>query len=197
MGATPSRLHLDLACHALAAGGVIAYPTEGVWGLGCEPLNAHACRRILALKRRAAGKGFILIASEFAQVEPFLAAVAPARLKPVRAGWPGPVTWLLPAASWVPRHLSGGRGTLAVRVTAHPVARALCARYGGPIVSTSANASGRRPARSALQVQRQFGSRIDYLLAGELGGLRGPTPIRDLASGRAVRGPDKSTRGRA
>lgn len=183
----PSRLHLDLACHALAAGGVIAYPTEGVWGLGCEPLNAHACRRVLSLKRRAAAKGFILIASEFAQVEPFLAGLPPAKLAPVRASWPGAVTWLLPAASWVPAHLTGGRATLAIRVTAHPVASALCERYGGPIVSTSANASGRRPARSALQVQRQFGARVDYVLTGELGGLQGPTPIRDLASGRAVR----------
>ena len=183
----PSRLHLDLACHALAAGGVIAYPTEGVWGLGCEPLNAHACRRLLALKRRAGGKGFILIASGFAQVEPFLAPLPRAKLAPVHRSWPGPVTWLLPAAPWVPRHLTGGRDTLAVRVTAHPVARALCARYGGPIVSTSANASGRRPARSALQVQRQFGLNVDYVLAGALGGLDGPTPIRDLATGAKVR----------
>jgi L-threonylcarbamoyladenylate synthase len=183
----PSRLHLDLACHALADGGVIAYPTEGVWGLGCDPLNAHACRRILALKRRGPGKGFILIASGFAQIAPFLAALTPAKLKPVKAGWPGPVTWLLPAASWVPAHLTGGRDTLAVRVTAHPVARALCERYGGPVVSTSANASGRAPARNALQVHRQFGARVDYVLAGELGGLRGPTPIRDLASGRVLR----------
>lgn len=182
-----SRLHLDLACHALAAGGVIAYPTEGVWGLGCEPLNVHACRRVLSLKRRAAAKGFILIASEFAQVEPFLAALPRAKLAPVLKDWPGPVTWLLPAAAWVPRHLTGGRDTLAIRVTAHPVASALCARYGGPIVSTSANASGRRPARSALQVQRQFGQKVDYVLAGELGGLKGPTPIRDLATGAKVR----------
>ncbi|MGH8631022.1 MAG: L-threonylcarbamoyladenylate synthase, partial [Burkholderiales bacterium] len=105
----PSRLHLDLACHALAAGGVIAYPTEGVWGLGCEPLNQHACRRIQALKRRAARKGFILLASEFAQVEPFLVPIARPKLKPVLASWPGPVTWLLPAASWVPAHLTGER----------------------------------------------------------------------------------------
>jgi len=187
MGATPSRLHLDLACHALAAGGVIAYPTEGVWGLGCEPLNSHACARILMLKRRAAAKGFILIASEFAQVEPFLASVPRAKLARVLKDWPGPVTWLLPAASWVPAHLTGGRATLAIRVTAHAAAAALCARYGGPIVSTSANASGRSPARTALQVQRQFGARLDYVLPGALGGLSKPTPIRDLASGKAVR----------
>jgi len=187
MGATPSRLHLDLACHALAAGGVIAYPTEAVWGLGCEPLNAHACRRILSLKRRTRGKGFILVTSDFAQAEPFLATLPRAKLKPALATWPGPVTWLLPAASWVPAYLTGARQTLAIRVTAHPVARALCSRYGGPIVSTSANLSGHAPARTALQVQRQFDTRVDYVLPGALGGLRKPTPIHDFASGRVVR----------
>ena len=183
----PSRLHLDLACHALAAGGVIAYPTEAVWGLGCEPLNRHACARILRLKRRAGGKGFILIASDFAQVTPFLAHVSKPKLKPAFATWPGPVTWLLPAARWVPPYLTGARDTLAVRVTAHPVAAALCAAYGGPIVSTSANASGHAPARNALQVQRQFGGDLDYLLPGAVGDLKKPTPIRHLASGRTVR----------
>src|SRR6266850_8440648 len=133
----PTRLQLDLACHALAAGGVVAYPTEGVWGLGCEPLNRHACARVLKMKRRRAGKGFILIASDFAHVTQFLAHVPRPKLKPALASWPGPATWLLPAASWVPSHLTGGRDTLAVRVTAHPVASALCAAYGGPIVSTS------------------------------------------------------------
>jgi len=183
----PSRLHLDLACHALAAGGVIAYPTEAVWGLGCEPLNEHACRRVTQLKGRGAGKGYILIASDLAQVAPFLKQVSRAQLKPALASWPGPVTWLLPAASWVPGYLTGGRGTLAVRVTAHPAASALCAQYGGPIVSTSANATGRAPARTLLQVQRQFGSRLDYVLPGALGGLARPTPIRDLATKRVVR----------
>jgi L-threonylcarbamoyladenylate synthase len=183
----PSRLHLDLACHALAAGGVIAYPTEAVWGLGCEPLNEHACRRVLQLKRRPRAKGFILIASEFAQVAPFLRALPRARLRPALASWPGPVTWLLPAASWVPEYLTGARDTLAVRVTLHPVAAARCAQYGGPVVSTSANVSGRPPARTALQVQRLFGDSLDYLLPGPLGGLKRPTPIRDLASGRTLR----------
>lgn len=183
----PSRLHLDLACRALAGGGVIAYPTEGVWGLGCEPLDARAFARLLALKRRAARKGVILIASDFAQVTPFLAHVPKPKLQPVLKRWPGPVTWLLPAASWVPAHLTGGRDTLAVRVTAHALARALCAQYGGPIVSTSANASGRPPLRSLLHVQRQFGARVDYILPGALGGRRRPTPIRDFATRRTIR----------
>jgi L-threonylcarbamoyladenylate synthase len=183
----PSRLQLDLACHALAAGGVIAYPTEGVWGLGCEPLNRHACERILRLKQRRGAKGFILLAAELAHVTPFLAHVSRPRLRPALKTWPGPATWLLPAAAWVPRHLTGGRDTLAVRITAHPEARALCAAYGGPIVSTSANRSGRAPLRSALQVQRRFGPRVDYIFPGTVGGLKKPTPIRDLQTGRLVR----------
>lgn len=183
----PSRLQLELACHALAAGGVVAYPTEAVWGLGCEPLNRQACRRVLVLKRRPGAKGFILIASDFAQVTPFLAHVPRPKLRKALDTWPGPATWLLPVAHWVPAHLTGGRDTLAVRVTAHPVAAALCAAYGGPIVSTSANLSGQPPARSALDVLRSLGEGVDYLLPGAVGRRRRPTPIRDLRTGTLVR----------
>jgi L-threonylcarbamoyladenylate synthase len=183
----PSRLHLDLACHALASGGVIAYPTEAVWGLGCDPLNRHAVQRVLNLKRRSAHKGLILIASEFAQLQAFLADIPKAKLKPALETWPGPATWLVPAAAWVPAYLTGGRDTLAVRVTAHPVASALCAAYGGPIVSTSANRTGRRPALNALQVQRWLGPAVDYILPGDVGGLAKPTSIRDLMTGKVLR----------
>ena len=193
----PTRLQLDLACHALASGGVIAYPTEAVWGLGCEPLNRHAFARLIALKDRAQSKGVILIAAEFEQIKPFLAPLTPAlsphktwgegALQAALKSWPGPSTWLMPAADWVPRYLTGGRKTLAVRVTAHPVAAALCRAYGGPIVSTSANVSGRPPARSALQVRRRFGDALDYILPGAVGGLGKPTPIRDLMTGKLLR----------
>lgn len=166
---------------------MIAYPTEAVWGLGCEPLNRHAVERLLALKQRPGGKGFILIAAEFEQVKPFIAPVPKAKLKVALDSWPGPHTWLMPAAEWVPKYLTGGRATLAVRVTAHPVASALCRAYGGPIVSTSANISGRPPARTALQVRRMFGGKLDYILPGETSGLTKPTPIRDLMTDKLVR----------
>lgn len=183
----PSRLHLDLACHALAAGGVVAYPTEAVWGLGCDPLNRHAVKRILDVKRRAAPKGLIVIASELSQVEAFFAEIPSVKLAAALKTWPGPHTWLVPAAADVPRYLTGGRDTLAVRVTAHSVAAALCAAYGGPLVSTSANRAGCRPARTALQVQRWLGTAVDYILPGEVGGLARPTPIRDLMTGKLLR----------
>jgi len=180
------RLHLDLACHALAAGGIVAYPTEAVWGLGCEPLNRHAFQRLLALKRRALAKGVILIAADVEQLEPFIAATR-SKLRPALDTWPGPSTWLVPAAAGVPAYLTGGRDTLAVRVTAHPLAAALCRAWGGPIVSTSANLAGRPPARTALQVLRRFGRAVDYILPGDTGGLKKPTPIRDLGTGRLLR----------
>lgn len=182
-------LHLDLqlARRELACGGVVAYPTEAVWGLGCEPLNRHAFERLIELKQRPLHKGVILIAAEFEQLETFIAPVPKAKLNPALDSWPGPHTWLMPAAEWVPKYLTGGRATLAVRVTAHPVAAALCRKYCGPIVSTSANISGRPPARTALQVRRMFGGRLDYILPGETGGLAKPTTIRDLVTGKLLR----------
>jgi L-threonylcarbamoyladenylate synthase len=183
----PSRLRLNRACHVLANGGVVAYPTEAVWGLGCEPLNRHAFARLLELKRRPPAKGVILIASDFEQLRLFIAPLPRARLKPALDTWPGAATWLVPAAEGIPEYLTGGRGTLAVRVTAHPVAAALCAAYGGAIVSTSANVSGQPPARTELQVRRRFGNGLDFILSGDTGGLARPTPIRDLATGKLLR----------
>lgn len=183
----PTRGQLDLARHALANGGAIAYPTEAVWGLGCEPLNRHAFARLIELKRRALDKGVILIAADFSQLAPFLAPVPAARLKPALSNWPGPHTWIVPAADGVPDYLTGGRATLAVRVTAHPVAAALCREYGGAIVSTSANVSGRPPARTALQVRRMFGGQLDHVVPGDLGGLERPTSIRELLTGKVIR----------
>lgn len=182
-----STLHIKEACRALNAGGVIAYPTEAVWGLGCEPLNEYACLKLMLLKQRDISKGVILIASDFEQLLPYLAHVPPKKLEAARATWPGPATWIVPASTRVPSWLTGGRDTLAVRVTAHPVASALCRAYGGALVSTSANVSGRPPARSALQVRARLGHGLAYVLAGELGGRKSPTPIRDLITGKLLR----------
>lgn len=183
----PSKFHLNEACRALAAGGIVAYPTEAVWGLGCEPLNEHACLKLMLLKRRDPGKGVILIASDFEQLTPYLADVPQKKLNDALATWPGPATWIVPASVHVPRWITGGRDTLAVRVTSHPVASALCRAYGGALVSTSANVSGRPPARSALQVRARLEHGLAYILAGELGGRAAPTPIRDLMTGKLLR----------
>lgn len=178
---------LRKALQALTSGGVIAYPTEAVFGLGCDPLNEKAVRRLLALKGRPIAKGLIVIAAHLAQLEPLLIPLDDQLRNRLQATWPGPITWLAPARPKVPGWLRGRHDTLAVRVTAHPVAAALCKLWGGPLVSTSANLGGRPPARTALAVRGRFGRRLDYIVPGVVGGAERPTEIRDLHSGRVIR----------
>jgi L-threonylcarbamoyladenylate synthase len=180
---------LRAAARVVRAGGLIAYPTEAVYGLGCDPRSATAVARLLWLKGRPAAKGLILIAAAREQLDPFVdwAALAPERREEVFASWPGPVTWLLPARDAVPGWLHGGHPTIAVRVTAHGPVQALCRACGGPLVSTSANQTGRPPARTALAVRQIFGGEVDLILSGPLGGLDRPTEIREGSSGRVVR----------
>ncbi len=184
----PLDWHLRLAARVLHGGGLIGYPTEAVYGLGCDPLDGDAVLRLLELKRRSPAKGLILIAAARDQLAPYLLPIPGAIEARLANSWPGPVTWLLPARPEVPFWLRGRHATLAVRLTAHPVAAALCRAFGGALVSTSANLAGRPPARSALAVRRRFGGQLDYLLPGALGGEAGPTQIRDARSGRIVRG---------
>ena len=181
-----SGFRLRQAARHLRRGGLIAYPTEGVYGLGCDPRDADAVERLLSLKGRSAAKGFILIAADLAQAEPFLRMDDEMRSR-LRAAWPGPVTFVIPAAEWVPAALRGASSSLAVRVTAHPVAAALCRAFGGPLVSTSANKSGLRPARSPLAIRKHFPPEALLLVPGRLGGASGPTPIFDAVSGKRLR----------
>lgn len=178
---------LRKAVEAVRSGGVIAYPTEAVYGLGCDPLEHVAVRRIIALKQRDAAKGLILIASHIRQLMPFMAELPPDVLAKLKASWPGPVTWVVPAAESLPEWLSGGRSTLAVRVSAHPIVSALCDALGMAIVSTSANKSGQAPARTALSARVQLGEGLDYILPGAVGGLNKPTEIREALTGKVLR----------
>jgi L-threonylcarbamoyladenylate synthase len=177
---------LRFAARAVHDGGVIAYPTEAVYGLGCDPLDPVAVLDLLALKDRPVGKGLILIAAEFDQLRPYVAEVGAARMAAVHASWPGPHTWLLPALPSTPPWLTGDHATLAVRVTAHPVASALC-RLTGPLVSTSANPAGRPPARDLLAVRRYFGECLDAAVSGAVDRDRAPSAIRDAVTGRQLR----------
>lgn len=179
--------HVRRVARSIHAGGVVAYPTEAVYGLGCDPRNALAVQRLLAIKQRPAHKGLILIAAEFAQLAPFLQPLTAADQALLNATWPGPHTWLIPALPSTPTWLRGRHDTLAVRITAHPLAAALCQACGHALVSTSANISNRQPARTVLAVRRQLGKQLDALLAGATGGAQNPTVIRDLRSQRQLR----------
>lgn len=179
--------HLRRACRVLRAGGVIAYPTEAVFGLGCDPGCEEALARVLALKGRSPRKGMILVAADWGQLTPFLAPLPPEARRRVEGSWPGFVTWLLPARSGLSRSLTGGGPLVAARITAYHPLVSLCRTYGGPIVSTSANRSGCRPARTALQVRRIFGDQLDYILPGPVGGEARPSPIRHYSDGKLLR----------
>ena len=172
----------------LFEGGVIAYPTEAVYGLGCDPDQQDAVLRILELKSRPASAGLILIADRLERFAPYIGPVTPEARERAMATWPGPVTWLFPRAPTVPDWLAGIHSTIALRITAHPGCRALCEAFGGPIVSTSANPSSEEPARSPEQVVSYFHDRICGIVEGELGGSGQPSEIRDLESGRVLRG---------
>jgi len=175
------------AVETLRNGGVIAYPTEAVWGVGCEPQNRRAVERLLSMKRRDWRKGLILIASDPDQLLPYLDVPSRMAWRRATTSWPGPSTWVFPATDFCPAWISGDRDSVAVRVTAHPIARALCAAYDGPIVSTSANRSTEPPARTAAEVRRNLRNRIDFVMPGLLGGLEAPTMIRDAANGHILR----------
>jgi L-threonylcarbamoyladenylate synthase len=173
---------------AIIGGGVGAYPTEGVWGLGCDPLNQAALQQLITLKGRGSEKGLIVIAADRAQLDPLVDWPAdPAARAAIAASWPGPVTWIVRAAPGLPALLTGGRNTIAVRVTAHRPVIDLCQAAGSALVSTSANRSG-QPAHTRIwQVRRSFAPALDWLLPGPLGGQRGPSEIREASTGRILR----------
>ncbi len=174
------------AVAALRAGGVVAYPTEAVYGLGCDPFNRAAFDDVFALKQRPSERGVLLIASDFSQIEPFIDA-PPAAITRARETWPGPHTWIFPRSEKTPAWLAGAHAGIALRVTAHTIAAQLCRAFGGAIVSTSANRHGAEPARTAADVRSAFGDEVAYILDAAVGGLDRPTPIRDAMSGEVIR----------
>lgn len=181
------RGSVEDAAAAVRAGGVVACPTEAVFGLSCDPVNEEAVMRVLELKRRSVDKGLILIAADFSQLERFCGTLDETRWNEVRASWPGPHTWLFPAGGACPAWVRGDHRTVAVRVTAHPAAASLCRLSGGALVSTSANLSGAAAALTAAEVTAAFGGALDVIVEGATGGCRSVTPIKDALTGESVR----------
>lgn len=180
---------LDAALSALRGGGIIACPTEAVWGLGCDPGNESAVMRLLAIKRREVAKGLLLVAADVGQLEGLVDwdALPGDRRETVLASWPGANTWVLPATARVPRWITGGHAGVAIRVTAHPLVRTLCLGFGGALVSTSANVAGEAPARTEAELSPALRAAVDAVLPGATSGLERPTPIRVALSGAVLR----------
>ncbi len=164
--------------------GVFAYPTESVYGLGCDPDNEKAVMRLLALKQRPIKKGLILVASDFSQVERYLKPLSKEQLQFTQ---PSSTTYIYPALGSAPKWLTGDFDSLAIRISQHPIVRELCETFDSALVSTSANLSGQTPAKTASEVAKQFDDKIDAILDGNTGNLLTPTVIRDSISGEIIR----------
>ena len=183
---TEPNIYMQAAA-CMRAGGIIAYPTEAVYGLGCDPADETAVHRILALKQRPVDKGLILVAADVAQLHPYIEPRLFAEHPEVLASWPGPHTWLFPCKPATPTWLTGTFDTLAVRVTAHPVAATLCKAFGSAIVSTSANPAGAEPARNHEAVAGFFGDKIDMIVRGTVNTQAQVSSIRDVRTGKQLR----------
>ena len=177
------------AIAALRSGGIIAYPTEAVWGLGCDPFDESAVLRLLSIKQRPVDKGLILIAAGTDQLDGLLdwSALPDACRKAVLASWPGPHTWIVPATARVPRWITGAHAGVALRASAHPVVAALCNALGGPLVSTSANTAGAPAPRRIEALEPAIRDAVDGCVEGETGGREGPSDIRDARNGAVLR----------
>ncbi|MET1023790.1 MAG: Sua5/YciO/YrdC/YwlC family protein [Pseudoxanthomonas sp.] len=183
-------LSLEAAAALLRDGGVIAYPTEAVWGLGCDPMSQSAVEKLLAIKERPVDKGLILIAARVAQLDDVLdwSALPGQRRAEVLDSWPAANTWIVPASPAAPSWVTGVHAGIAVRVSAHPQVIALCEAFGGPIVSTSANLTGQPAVSTQAALDPALLARLDGLLPGATSGLDRPSVIRDALTGQVLRG---------
>ena len=178
-------MFLKHAAEVLYSGGVIAYPTEGVYGLGCLPDEEAAVERVLRLKQRAPGKGLILIAAAANQLDGWIELPAGRSLPEPDPAYP--ITWIVPPGPFVHSLLRGDNDGIAVRLTTNAVARSLCNVVESPLVSTSANLTGRPTARNRYVLRRQFMQRVDYVVPGDCGPVDGPSEIREFLTGKVLR----------
>lgn len=188
---TINSSHKDSLCYIverLIQQQVVAYPTEAVFGLGCDPDSESAVNLLLELKQRSWEKGLILIAANYQQLENYIddSQLDEEQKQRMFACWPGPVTWVLPAHKDTPRWLTGQFNSLAVRVSDHPLVQELCLAFAKPLVSTSANLSGLPPCRTSQEIRQQFGNDFP-VLEGQVGGRKNPSEIRDVLTGQLFR----------
>lgn len=180
---------ISQAVMALHQQQVIAYPTESVFGLGCDPQSEKAVQQLLAIKQRPVEKGLILVAATFEQLLDYVdvTQLTEELRAEITSTWPGPYTWVMPVKASVPKWLTGQFDSIAVRVSAHPIVQALCDEFNGPITSTSANLTGLAPCVTTNEVKGQLESMLGYIVDAEVGTLAQPTTIRDALTGKTYR----------
>lgn len=176
---------LSKAIATLKQGGIIAYPTEAIYGIGCDPFNEAAVLNLFEIKQRPMSKGLILIASEFSQIQDLI--IPTEHMAHILETWPGPNTWVFPVTKQVPKWLLGEFNALAVRVTNHPIAKALCSEFAGPIVSTSANISNEPPVKTWHELSPKLLCGVDYIIKDAVGDLEQCSSIRDAQTLKQIR----------
>ena len=180
---------LNRFIHAVAQGAIFGYPTDTIWGLGCHPLIARSVARILQIKQRSPAKGLILLASRLEYCAAYVNANAE-QLKPIQTPAETPTTWLVDASDFCPAWIRGQHSTVAIRITDHPLVQQICDRLESPIVSTSANRASKSTARNLIQMRKEFGDELDFIVAGYTTGGGRPSKIKSLASGSTLRSGD-------
>ena len=175
------------AVAALRSGGVIAYPTEYCFGLGCDPRNEAAVARLLTIKQRKREQGVILIAASLEQISCYAELDDVARLKQITESWPGPNTWVMPVKESVSKWLRGEHSSIAMRISDHPVCTSLCFEFDHPIVSTSANRHGQDALLNAADVGKEFSAELDYIVDEPVGDASRASIIRDAITGEQFR----------
>jgi len=178
---------INHAVHILQQGGIIAYPTEAVFGLGCLANKPQSIEKLLKLKQRPIDKGLILLAAEFSQFEDYIEPLNDSILHKIQSSWPGPTTWVVPARAETSPLIRGKFSSIAIRISAHPIVQALCRQCQSPIISTSANISGQNMTYNTSQVRLQFKEQLDYILEGALGDSHKPSIIKDAISNKIIR----------
>lgn len=177
---------IEHAAAIAAGGGVIAYPTEGVYGLGCDPTNYCAVKRIIELKQREADKGLIVVASDWQQVRLFTVPLEETHWDAISKTWPGPTTWLFPASEWAPSWVTGKYSSIALRISAFPIIQALC-KQCGPLISTSLNIASQPSLTATEQIDDALAAQIDYILDAPVGDIGRATPIYNAVTGEKIR----------
>ena len=186
MIALPTPQNINQAANIIKNGGLIAYPTETVYGLGADPYNAEAIQKIFTAKGRAEDKGIILLIRGVDDLSTLVHTVSPTAQILIEVFWPGPLTLVFRANRDLSPALLGGRDTIALRHSSSSVASRLLFVLGGPLTSTSANRSAEPPARSACEVENALGDHLDLILDGGPSDTTLPSTLVDVSSDRAI-----------
>ncbi|QCI16715.1 L-threonylcarbamoyladenylate synthase type 1 TsaC [Buchnera aphidicola (Aphis craccivora)] len=167
---------------------IIAYPTESMFGLGCDPDSKIAVDKLLNLKKRNIKKGFILVAAYYNQIKKYIdeTKISVNQKKNMFHYWPGHFTFLVPSSSLTPYWLTGKSNNIAVRISNHLSIVKLCNTFGKPLISTSANFSNMPPCLTRESVLKNFGKDFP-LFNGNIGDEKNPSKIINIMNGNLIR----------